>query len=169
MFIRPAVISDARDIAQVHVLTWQSAYRGVVPDEYLQALSVEKRAAFWESSIARGTPELWVAEHESLTVGWISFGPSRDADAAPDTGELEAIYVLPEHWTTGTGRALWQTAKARLEQRKFSSVTLWVLEENERATRFYHAAGFACDLSSRKQHDIGGKRLWEVRYTRQLE
>lgn len=167
--IRPAVLSDARAIAEVHVKTWQAAYRDIIPDEYLKTLSVDGREAVWRSSIARGTPELWVADSQSLVIGWVAFGTSRDADAAPDTGELEAIYVLPDHWSTGAGRALWQTAGVRLGQRGFSRVTLWALEDNKRAASFYRAAGFAPDLSSRKELERGSKRLWEIRYTRRIK
>jgi hypothetical protein len=83
--IRPAVLSDARAVAEVHVKTWQAAYRGIIPDDYLKTLSVDGRGVVWHNSIARGTPELWVADSQSLVIGWVAFGPSRDADAAPNT------------------------------------------------------------------------------------
>jgi ribosomal protein S18 acetylase RimI-like enzyme len=166
--IRRAVLSDARGISEVHVETWVSGYRGVVPEEYLKTLSVEAREAAFRSALTRGTPEMWVAQSESAITGWIAFGASRDADAGVATGELEAIYVAPKHWATGTGRALWLAAQARLVTRGFARVTLWVLEDNQRAIRFYRAAGFAADLGSRKQINVGGKPLWEIRYVRAL-
>jgi L-amino acid N-acyltransferase YncA len=164
MNIRRALLSDARAVAEVHVQTWQSAYRGIVPDSFLDALSVDSREAAWHEWISRGSPELWVAEAQSVITGWVAFGPSRDGDAALTVGEVEAIYVTPSHWSTGTGRELWKAARARLMERKFTSATLWVLEENQRATRFYRAAGFEPNLASRKDIMIGGKQLWEIRY-----
>ncbi len=164
MNIRPALPSDARAIADVHVRTWQSTYRGIVPDAYLDALSIDKRETAFRESIARGSPETWVANSDSEITGWIAFGASRDPDATPSVGEIEAIYVSPKHWSTGTGRELWNAARARLVERNFASVTLWVLEENERATRFYRSAGFAPDTASRKEIRIGGKNVWEIRY-----
>jgi L-amino acid N-acyltransferase YncA len=162
--IRPAGESDARAIAQVHVQTWQTAYRGVVPDSYLDSLSVDKREMVWRQSLARGAPEVWVAELHSGVVGWVAFGPSRDVDASPETGELEAIYVTPAKWSTGLGRELWQVACRRMLERGFSSATLWVLSENARAIRFYHVAGFQPNLDSQKEISLGGKSLREVRY-----
>lgn len=164
MKIRLALQSDARAIADLHVRTWQSTYRGIVPDAYLDALSIDKRETLLRESIGRGLPEMWVADSGSEITGWIAFGASRDTDATPEVAEIEAIYVSPKHWSTGTGRELWTVARARLVERNFASVTLWVLEENERAARFYRLAGFAPTATSRKEISIGGKNVWEVRY-----
>jgi ribosomal protein S18 acetylase RimI-like enzyme len=162
--IRPAMASDASGIARVHVRTWQTAYRGVVPDGYLDSLSVTQREQFWRESIARGTPELWIAEVDSQVVGWASFGPSRDPGMPGGTGELEAIYVLPDFWGTGAGRALWLTTRSRLIERGFAAATLWVLTDNARAIRFYRAAGFVPEAGTQKQIEVGGRALGEIRF-----
>ena len=168
MNIRPAIATDARPVATVHIHTWQSAYRGIVPDAYLESMSIDARERIWAGVIERGAPELWVAEIDSQVVGWSAFGPSRDADAKPRTGELEAIYVLPQHWKTGTGRALWLITRRRLIERGFASATLWVLADNVRAIHFYTAAGFAPDAASDKQIHCGGRALREIRYETDL-
>jgi len=164
MNVRPAVASDARGIATVHVQSWQSAYRGIVPAEVLDAMSIDTRENVWRESIAQDRCELWVAETDSRIVGWTAFGPSRDPGAGPEMGELEAIYVLPEFWATGTGRALWLVTRRRLIERGFSAATLWVLADNARAIRFYSAAGFTPNPTSEKRHNIGGASLREIRY-----
>jgi len=93
--IRPALLSDARAIADVHVRSWQSAYHGVVPDAYLEALSVDKREMDFREALSRGSAEMWVAEWHSEIIGWIACGASRDSDATPRVGEIEAIYASP--------------------------------------------------------------------------
>jgi GNAT superfamily N-acetyltransferase len=169
MNIRPAVVSDARTVATVHVHSWQSAYRGIVPDAHLDSLSIDRREAIWRVAIQKTTPELWVAECDSRVIGWSAFGASRDADASPRTGELEAIYLLPRYWNTGAGRALWQISRRRLLERGFATVTLWVLAANVRAIRFYAAAGFAPNPATEKGINIGGRALREIRYETVLE
>ena len=164
MNIRAAVLSDARSIAQVHVYSWQQAYRGQVPDSFLDRLSIDRREVAWKESITRGTPEIWVAESGAEIVGWVAFGSSRDDDASPITGEEEAIYVLPTHWSCGIGRELWFVAQSRFIERKFTAATLWVLADNERAIRFYRAAGFSPSLCSERVSERDGKALREVRY-----
>jgi hypothetical protein len=74
MDIRPAELRDAHGIAIVHVLSWQAAYRGIVPDEFLRALSIETREARWRELLSLTSLETWVAEVETRVVGWISFG-----------------------------------------------------------------------------------------------
>lgn len=161
-------MADARSIASVHVHTWQAAYRGIVPDPYLESLSVENRETAWREMVTRGASEIWVAEAEGSVAGFVSFGPSRGPGALPSTGELEAIYVLPASWGTGVGAALWRVAQRRLTERHFTSVTLWVLKDNLRAIRFYSAAGFLAQPSTEKEFSRGGKALREIRYVREL-
>jgi L-amino acid N-acyltransferase YncA len=168
MNIRPAIESDARTVASVHVHTWQSAYRGIVPDSYLNSLSIDRRESFWRIALQKGMPELWVAETDSQVIGWSSFGASRDEDAKAHTGELEALYLLPQYWQTGTGRALWLVTRRRLIERGFTTATAWVLTANIRAIRFYAAAGFAPNPASEKEINVGGRALREIRYETDL-
>jgi ribosomal protein S18 acetylase RimI-like enzyme len=143
VIIRPAELADARKVAEIHVATWKEAYRGIVPDEYLQSLSVEKREAAWRESLEKRLSELWVAsESTSELAGWVSFGGCRDSDKPVSAGELWAIYVSPRYWSCGVGRALWLTARNRLVELRFTEVTAWCLAGNDRAERFYRAAGF---------------------------
>jgi ribosomal protein S18 acetylase RimI-like enzyme len=167
--LRSAALSDARAIAEVHVDAWRAAYADIVPDEHLRSLSVDRREASWRDAIARGVPEVWVAERDGKVAGWIAVGASRDADAAVGMGELQAIYIAPDRWSTGVGRALWEAGQRRLVEHRFTAVTVWVLEENARAIRFYRAAGFLPEMTSRKQITIGGKGLWEIRFRKTLE
>lgn len=164
MNVRIATLSDARAIAEVHVSSWQDAYRGLLPEAYLARLTVEKREAAWQKSIAAGTPELWVAEEQGAILGWVAFGSSRDQGASSTTGEIEAIYVLSQRWRKGVGQTLWLTARRRLIERGFSRATLWVLAENERAIRFYEKLGFAPSNCANKASERDGKQLTEVRY-----
>jgi ribosomal protein S18 acetylase RimI-like enzyme len=163
MNIRLAQIADADGIATVHVRGWQAAYRGIVPDTYLDSLSIEQRASAWRA-LFRGPSarEVWVADANQRLIGWVSIGDPRDDDAPTGTGELNAIYVLPEFWSSGVGRALWLRAKQRLAERGFGRATLWVLADNDRAVRFYRAAGFS--PVSERDIEIGGKLLREARY-----
>jgi GNAT superfamily N-acetyltransferase len=90
---------------------------------------------------------------------------SEDDDAAPLGGAAEvlALYLDPEAVSKGVGGALLSHAVADFRQRGFRRATLWVLESNERARRFYEAAGWTPD-GARKSEERPGFLLHEVRY-----
>ena len=165
---RPAKPGDEGEIAQVHVVAWQGAYRGMVPDAYLDGLSVRTRTDIWRGVLEQLDPpaqDALVAVEGAEVLGFVHFSPSRDADADANVGEVTAIYVHPDRWGEGIGRALLQLAVERLEGAGCSSTTLWVLEVNARARRFYEAGGWQTDGAA-KEDERAGFRLKEVRYGR---
>ncbi len=165
MNIRRAEISDASEIARIHVETWRIAYAEIVPSSYLARMSKEGRARSWEHKLSDANEEVRVAAlADGSIAGWISFGPSRDKDDK-ETGEVYAIYVDQSHWGQGTGRTLLTDAILHLGRKGYSSVSLWVLEENRRAKRFYEKAGFGLDGAT-KSIEIDGSELCEFRYRR---
>lgn len=97
-------------------------------------------------------------------VGFASVGPCRDPDR-PGAGELYAIYLLPEAWGCGVGRELIIAGLDVLAGFKFAEATLWVLDTNARARRFYETAGWVIDDASRVEEGFGFP-IPEVRYRR---
>ena len=162
---RLATIADVPAIARVQVASWHGVYRGLMPDEVIDGLTVERRIAQWNGFFARDDADeaMLVAEHDRSIVGMASLGPCRDEDASPATGEIRAIYVAPDHWDHGHGRELMDAAIAWLDGAGFADATLWVLDTNDRARHFYEAAGWSTDGAERIE-DLYGARLAEVRY-----
>jgi ribosomal protein S18 acetylase RimI-like enzyme len=147
MRIREAEPKDARAIAELHVASWQAAYRGQLTDEYLDGLSVDDRLEQHRRTLEepRSDWRTWVAEDAGRVAGFAVTGPSEDADADDRTGEVYAIYLDPERVGTGLGRSLFEKAVGDLRERGFTRATLWVLETNELARRFYEVAGWKLD------------------------
>jgi GNAT superfamily N-acetyltransferase len=169
MDVRAASTRDALVIAEIHVDSWQAAYRGQVPDDILAGLSVDRRAEMWESIIAarRRGESVLVAEGDTGVLGFAHVCPSRDADAAEACGEISAIYVDPSAWGTGIGRQLMDAAIARLVDDRYVTGTLWVLVTNQRARRFYESTGWITDGAA-KTEPIGDSTLEEIRYRRSV-
>jgi ribosomal protein S18 acetylase RimI-like enzyme len=165
MSVRRAVPSDARRIAEIHVLSWQAGYSGIVPGPYLAGLSISDREVTWRQRLSEDSNVLVVAENREVT-GWVSGGRARDSDADPATAEIYAIGVDPLHWRAGGGRRLWTALQESVRKAGYEAVTLWVLEENAGARRFYEALGFQLDANARQVIDLGGRTLNEVRYRR---
>lgn len=168
MLIRPAMSRYADRLAFVHVRSWQSAYRELLSQDYLDALTPEQRVRSWRRTLAdtdwprRGTV---VAEDGDL-VGFACIGPSRDA-VPVHVGEISSMYVLPAHWGAGVGRRLMAAALASLRSAGCTEAQLWVLDTNARAIRFYESGGWRADGGA-KTDEIGGVTITEVRYRCEL-
>ena len=167
LIVRPATSADASAIASVQVLSWQHAYAGLIPDQYLGALqsSLSRREAFWCEAIAAGRTHLSLACVNEQVIGFIAIGACRDEGAsAGETGEVTAFYLLPRYWRTGAGRALWAAGLRSLVEHRYRQAMLWVLSENARARRFYDQAGWSPEPDSERSLLIGGTSLLEIRY-----
>ncbi|WP_434599084.1 GNAT family N-acetyltransferase [Streptomyces sp. A5-4] len=174
--LRDMTIDDCEAVAAVRVRGWQSSYVGMVPQRYLDAMSVEADAARRRAHLTGDGSAVGniVAERDGRVVGWACYGPYREeADAPPPRGEpaadaeLYAAYVLPEQHSTGAGRALLTESLSRAAHDGFPRMFLWVLAENARARRFYEKAGFAFDGTA-EPFELDGVLVPEVRYVRRL-
>jgi ribosomal protein S18 acetylase RimI-like enzyme len=165
--VRLALPSDVAGIAGVHVRSWQLAYRGHMPDAFLDALDTSQRAARWSQMIVSPRLTVLVALDAGSVVGFCSFRVSEDDDASPVTCELAALYVDPPHWRSGFGAALLAETEAIARQRGFEELTLWVLTTNASARAFYESRGFSADGRSKTDSRLG-LSLNEVRYRRNV-
>ena len=143
VIVRRAVLADAEDLGRIHVISWRAAYAGLVPDPLLAGLSVETAVGRWSERLSSDSSgrRIIVAEVDGLVVGFAVVVAGRDG-AAPETGELVAIYAEPRVWSRGVGRALHEVALQQLRDLGVSSATLWVLTTNTRARRFYERHGW---------------------------
>lgn len=167
--IRRAAVGDARRIAEIGVLGWQAAYRGILPAGFLDGLATAPREAAWRSMLEsgeEGAPS-WVAEGEGGLQGYATSGPPRDEDVPRSAGEVYGIYVVPEAWRAGAGRALLTAAVDHWRERGARELVLWVLEANARARAFYVALGWRAD-GTRRVASIAGDPLPEIRYRLRL-
>ncbi len=137
--IRPATPDDAEGIARVHIGSWLTTYRGLMPDAVLDRLSVERQAEKWEASLRTPRTSTVVAEEDGQIVGFVSFGPEPGNDFRYQ-GELYAIYILQAYQRKGIGRLLVQAAAEGLLARSFPNMMLWVLSTNP-ARAFYEKLG----------------------------
>ncbi len=166
--LRDAVLNDAQGIAEVQVAAWKSAYRGMIPDAALDALTVAQRTARWSEILAGFPRATIVAEVDSVLVGWSGFGASRDDDRPDGVAEVYGLYVHPDSWRAGAGQLLWDATCDRLAGDGYEAVDVWVLEANERARRFYASMGCTLDSNSQKMFEGDGYSVPEVRYSRAL-
>jgi GNAT superfamily N-acetyltransferase len=185
--IRSASAADAAQVAGVQRESWLAAYHGIIAREIIDEVMMPDdgarvrqtfRTRPWQRMIAAVVEPAGVDEPAGV-VGYASFGPEVDVLGAPwphpptaggeagQVGELYALYVHPDWWSTGTGRALMDRVLAGTSRAAYPEIVLWVLEANARARRFYERAGFAPDGASNVLHRLGA--VSEVRYRRFLD
>ena len=169
MHVRTARPSDAAAMGALVVRAWQRAYRGLMPDDYLNGLTVDDRADMWTRVL---TGELdpkrsvFVADDDGRVVGFVAVGGEMDvADAT--RGEVYALNVDPDRWGRGVGRALLAAGCGHLRAVGYATAVLWVHPDNARACRFYRAAGWLADGAERR-HDALGVEVPAVRYHHRL-
>ena len=167
--IREGVTDDAASIADVHVRSWQVAYRGLIGQDFLDRLSLAEHLSMWRHRFEAADPDLHVlvAEAGGELIGFSSFGPSKDDDAGVSSAEVYAIYLAPDWFGEGVGRRLLARAVETLGGLGFRDCTLWVLELNDRARRFYEVAGWRWD-GARSVHPYGALTEPILRYRRAL-
>ncbi|MET8943559.1 GNAT family N-acetyltransferase [Streptomyces sp. NPDC004542] len=166
--VREMTLADCDRVAEIRVRGWQTAYRGIVPRSYLDALSVTEDAARRRARFGQGDGSVvtLVAERGGGILGWAALGPYRDGGVRTVDGELYAIYVDDRHRGTGVGRALLRESLRRCAAAGHPRMFLWVLKENTPARRFYERAGFRAD-GAEEPFEVDGVAVPEVRYVRE--
>src|SRR5258708_20939962 len=125
--IRTAHESEAAQIAKVQVETWQYAYNGHIPQNYLNNLSIKERTHKWKEILTNqiSINKTFVAEVDNKIVGFCSVGESRENGGDNKTGELLAIYVDQNFMHKGIGSALMKESLDYLKKHGFIKSILW--------------------------------------------
>ena len=161
--IRRATELDIDAIARVHVASWQSTYRGILPPSYLDNLEIDDRVSLWRRVLIdyRDRHTVYVAESsEAGVVGFASAGQTIDGALGCDR-EIYAIYLLAEHQGRGLGRRLVAAVASELASGGARSLCLWVLAANPSRGFYEHLGGRAIHA---KTVEIGGLTLEEIAY-----
>ena len=147
----------------MHVDTWRTTYRGILPDDYLAGLSYQEREQKWHEDLSnsvRGEFTFVVEDDQAEIVGFATGGPERDGDPVYQ-GELLAIYLIGRNQRQGLGRRLVHAVSQRLSHEGYEAMLIWVLAKNS-SLAFYEKLGGKVIKS--KLVEIGQVELEEVAY-----
>lgn len=160
MIIRKAIMSDAAGIAKVHVDTWLSTYRGIMPDEKLDSLNYDQCEKKWQRNIQNsfeGKEILLVAEEDEKIVGFCG-GSENDDPLTKESyaSDLRVLYILKEHQRKGIGKKLVSEYVSIIKELNYTSMIIWVLEDNS-SKKFYEVLGGK--IITEKDYEVCGKKL----------
>jgi ribosomal protein S18 acetylase RimI-like enzyme len=169
--VRPAAIEDAAEIARVHVATWRSAYRDLIPDDFLASLSEAHYAARWTRVIGEGADAVFVVEEPEGIAGFASGGRERAGEIGY-AGELYSLYVLESAQRHGHGRELVRAVAGALREMDLQDMIVWVLGDNVPARRFYELLGgvyvrsqaITVGMTTLEEVSYGWRALDDIRY-----
>lgn len=163
---RQADARDAKGIADVHVLSWQKTYKGIVPDKVLEDMkaTIDQKAESWKNKLSEENPsrQTFIAEINRKIIGFVSFGVLRDEDHKE--GEIYAIYIHPDHLKQNHGKTLFKIAEQKLSESGYKKAYVTVLKDNTNAREFYTSANQNVEINKELTIDIGGKVLDEIQY-----
>lgn len=165
VYARVARPDDASHFGRIRVAAWQTAYRGIMPDAYLDTLDPAANLDGLRALLAAPSPAFraWVGELDGMPQGFAITGTPRfEADAG--VAELYALNAAPEAWGTGLAQPLIDVAVAAAHADGARRVALWCIEANHRARRCYERAGFVAGGVQRTTDGLTGHPITEVDY-----
>lgn len=131
------------DIANVHRLAWQKAFKGILSDTLLSSLTDQEFAEHWSNTITQvDRTNLIKVMGDDKAIGFVSFGPSR---AVQETvrSEIYGLYLHPAYWNQMIGYELISQAIEYLtKENDYNGIILWTMTENLRSRAFYEKVGF---------------------------
>lgn len=141
--IRNVRESDIKSVAAIHRECWQVAYKGLLPQSYLDSLTQESFERRWMNGLPVNNDVVrLVALEKSLPIGFIVGLENRTPEKCPAaSAEIWALYVHPSQWEKGAGRMLFHEFQEVMKAKGHKKIFLWVLESNVRARAFYEAVG----------------------------
>ncbi|HJS74499.1 MAG TPA: GNAT family N-acetyltransferase, partial [Vicinamibacteria bacterium] len=161
--IRRANTEDVEALASLHAESWQSAYRGLLSDDYLDQRALADRRSVWKEKLAQdaATTLVLLAFRDGEPAGFVCAILDQDETWG---ALLDNLHVLSRFQGKGLGKRLMiEAARWVSSSRPRSPLHLWVIGENEEARSFYERlSGKPLDRKLWTAPD--GKRVDVVRY-----
>ena len=161
--LREAEVADAEAVESVHYTSREAVYAGRTADWPPPGPDRAGRIARWREWLGDPAVSAVIAEVDGEIVGFCTIRPAVEDDSDPETAEMPTLYIRPDSWHRGIGRALCEAGLQRARDRGFRRLILWVLDMNGRARAFYETFGFEADGAT-KVDELTTERLVALRY-----
>ncbi|MBP1996684.1 GNAT family N-acetyltransferase [Paenibacillus eucommiae] len=160
--IRWACINDCHDLSIVHLESYRAAYRGIMPDDFLNKMTLEDRSLHVQNLLKTSAKRIAILRVDGATIGYAEVGKCEDKDLDETWVEIFAIYLLKEYSGRGFGSHLMGWVLDKVLELGHSRASLWVLKENTDAIKFYEKLDFKSDGTERVIKR--GKTLVQMRF-----
>jgi ribosomal protein S18 acetylase RimI-like enzyme len=133
--------SSARELASLNLRAAVAGYGHIFPPEALPP-TVDELELMWRHWLGEDWENgrrAFVVRRDGASIGVVLTGPDLQQ---PELGHVARLYVEPDLWGQGVGRALYSAALDQLQRDDFPAATLWTLEANEKARSWYERLGW---------------------------
>ncbi|MDO5726137.1 MAG: GNAT family N-acetyltransferase [Tissierellia bacterium] len=160
--IKRANKEDIKLMSQIHARSWKQAYKGLLPQSYLDQLKEDRWVEIMTKSFENKNFAAWIALFDGEAAACICAAKSMYRRYTNDW-ELISLYALDKFWGKGIGKKLLDTALEHGKTKGFKRAGLWVLDKNERAIKFYENYGMK-KINDKIFSEIGGMKTTEIRF-----
>ena len=170
-----------RDMSRLHALGWRAAYRDSIPAGYMtREITDDRWTAVFAKNYEEGIYHGLLLYNGDQPLSCATYGPARVEQSAGDTicnfsspdlaawGELVSLYSHPDHWGQGYSSAVMEEVLHHMIVSGYPGCFLYVLQENDRARRFYEKHGFSWDGHSMDVPLTQNIVLTDLRYCKEL-
>lgn len=165
--IRYATIADADGLGQVYSQSYQTAFRGIIPDSFMEErFTPEKRSERLKSEMVEGVLTNMTVHKDDELIGILTYGIPEGVNLEESAVELGRMFLLPSYWGQNIGAEVLNLIIPMFKEKGFNRIDLWVIEDNVRARRLYERMGFTHDGVIRIINV--GKELKDLKYTKQI-
>ncbi len=167
MKLRVATNDDILSVATIHHLGTHAGYRNFLPPELLKDVTIEKRLPLWRERFER-SHHIILASDNGTDIGFAYVIDSPEfVDRNQDAPEISHLFIAPEYWNRGVGRALCDAVCDHVRKHGADRIRLWTFDTNLQARRAYERWGFSLDGGTR-QYNYEGVDLPQVRFEKRL-
>lgn len=154
-------LEDSLEITELIKEAWNTAYSGIISNDYLKNMDVEKISKSWKEGIEKNKNNIFVYKENNKILGVIRFGKAEGFNTK-NVGEIFVLYVKPEEKRKGIGTQLLDFAKDKLIKSGYNKMIIWCLKGNNQGTNFYKKHGG--DKIKERDYIVGGINVREEGY-----
>lgn len=159
------MVEDSEVISKIYATSWKTAYRNIVPQQYLDELKDDNWVVSFQNWIKNNMLTAKIL-YDDNPIGCIAYGKSRDIKF-DNWAEIVSIYILPNYLKKGYGQKLFRCALDDLKSQEYKNCFLWVLDKNDNAITFYKKNGFYYN-GDKYKFKIMDKELIDLRFISKL-
>lgn len=138
MNIREANAEDMELIANLYVMNWKKTYVGLLPDNFLNGLTVNDGINKWQEYLTKEKHRIFVAyENENF----LGFSACKEDEELKNCLYLDSLHASESSRGKGVGTKLINTVGSYAYIKGYEHMSICIVKGNDKAKRIYEKMG----------------------------